>query len=69
MGVLTDNFTGTHAWDALDTDVTTGAETHFLLVRLFRAPSRLFDNQLGGTVWIAGVSLVQAGAEAERPPQ
>ena len=69
VGVLTDNLTGTHAWNALDVNVTTGAATHFLLVRLFRAPSRLFDNQLSGTVWIAGVSLVEAGAEAERPPQ
>lgn len=63
VGVLTENLTGTHPWNALDTNVTTGAETHFLLVRLFRAPSRLFDNQLGGTVWIAGVSLMQADAE------
>lgn len=69
VGVLTDNLTGTHAWNALDINVTTGAETHFLLVRLYRAPSRLFDNQLSGTVWIAGISLVQAGAEAEQSPQ
>ncbi len=69
VGVLTDNLTGTHAWDTLDINVTTGAETHFLLVRLYRAPSRLFDNQLGGTVWIGGVSLVPAGAEAEQSPQ
>jgi hypothetical protein len=69
VAVMTDNFTGTHAWTALDADVATGAETHFLLVRLFRAPSRLFDNQLSGTVWVAGISLVQAGTEAERPPQ
>ncbi len=69
VGVLTDNLTGTHAWMPLDADVTTGAQTHFLLVRLFRAPSRLFDNQLSGTVWIAGVSLVEAPVEAERPPQ
>ena len=69
VGVLTDNLTGTHAWDTLDINVTTGAETHFLLVRLYRAPSRLFDNQLGGTVWIAGVSLVPAGAEAEQSPR
>lgn len=69
VAVMTDNFTGTHAWTAVDADVATGAETHFLLVRLFRAPSRLFDNQLSGTVWVAGISLVQAGTEAERPPQ
>jgi tetratricopeptide (TPR) repeat protein len=69
VSVLTENLTGTHAWNALDVDVTTGAETHFLVVRLFRASSRLFDNQLSGTVWIAGVSLVQAGAEAEQSSQ
>lgn len=69
VAVLTENLTGTHPWSALDANVTTGAETHFLLVRLFRAPSRLFDNQLSGTVWIAGVSLVQAGAEAEQSPR
>ncbi len=69
VAVLTDNFTGTHAWMPLDADVATSPETHFLLVRLYRAPSRLFDNQLSGTVWIAGVSLVQASAEAERPSQ
>jgi len=38
--------------------VTTGPETHFLLVRVARYPSRLFDNQLSGTVWIADVSLI-----------
>jgi hypothetical protein len=69
VGILTDNLTGTHAWTPVDADVASGAETHFLVVRLFRAQSRLFDNQLSGTVWIAGVSLVLAGPEAERQPQ
>ncbi len=67
--VMTDNFTGTHVWRPVDAVVATGAQTHFLLVRLFRAPSRLFDNQLSGTVRIAGVSLVETGAKAERPLQ
>jgi tetratricopeptide (TPR) repeat protein len=69
VGVLTNNFTGTHAWTALDADFETGPQTHFLLVQLVRTPSRLFDNQLGGTVWIAGISLVQSGAQAERASQ
>ena len=68
VSVLTDNLTGTHAWNPQDVNVTTGPETHFLMVRLYRAPSRLFDNQLSGTVWIASLSLVQA-AEAEQSPQ
>jgi hypothetical protein len=49
---------GSHAWTALDMDVTTSAQTHFLLVRLMRVGSRLFENKLSGTVWIADVSLI-----------
>ncbi len=58
VNVSTDNFMGSHPWTALDADVTTSAETHFLLVRLWRAGSRLFENKLSGTVWIADVSLI-----------
>ncbi|MGA8677166.1 MAG: hypothetical protein WA603_24185 [Candidatus Acidiferrales bacterium] len=54
----TENFTGSHPWTALDMDVTTGPETHFLLIRLLRVDSRLFDNKLRGSVWIADVSLI-----------
>jgi tetratricopeptide (TPR) repeat protein len=60
VNALTDNFTGSHPWTALDIDVTTSRETHFLLVRLLRVGSRLFENKLSGTVWIADVSLVPA---------
>jgi hypothetical protein len=69
VAVLTDNLTGTHGWTALDAAVLTGNKTHFLLVRVVRVPSRLFDNQLSGTAWIADVSLIPAGAEAGRPSQ
>ncbi|MGH9685945.1 MAG: tetratricopeptide repeat protein [Candidatus Acidiferrales bacterium] len=58
VSVLTDNFTGTHGWTAVDANFSTGPETAFLIVRLVRTPSRLFDNKLSGTVWIADVSLV-----------
>jgi tetratricopeptide (TPR) repeat protein len=58
VNVLTDNFMGSHPWTVLDMDVTTSAETHFLLVRLWRAGSRLFENKLSGTVWIADISLI-----------
>ena len=57
---LTENFTGSHKWTATDLDVTTGPKTHFLLVRLNREGSRLFENKLSGTVWIADVTLVPA---------
>ena len=58
VNVLSDNFTGTHPWTAAEMDVTAGPNTHFLLVRLLRVGSRLFDNKLRGRVWIADVSLV-----------
>lgn len=64
--LLTDNFTGSHRWTSLDADYTTGPQTHFLLVRLLRNPSRLFDNKLDGTVWIADASLVPLTTEAGR---
>ena len=58
VNAFTENFTGSHAWTPLDMDVTTSRETHFLLVRLLRMGSRLFENKLSGTVWIADVSLI-----------
>jgi tetratricopeptide (TPR) repeat protein len=68
VNALTENFTGSHPWTATDMEVTTGPDTHFLLVRLLRLGSRLFDNKLSGTVWIADVSLVLAEAQGH-PPQ
>jgi tetratricopeptide (TPR) repeat protein len=65
--VTTDNLTGTHPWTAADAEVTTGPDTHFLIVRLYRPPSRLFDNKLAGTAWIADVSLTPLQQEAAAP--
>ena len=65
LNVLTDNFTGSHPWTSVDADLATGPDTHFLLIRLFREPSRLFENKLEGTVWVADISLVPASASAE----
>lgn len=66
VNVVTENFTGTHRWTPVDADLTTGTETHFLLIRLVRPRSRLFDNKLAGTVWIADLSLTPAGSPGER---
>jgi tetratricopeptide (TPR) repeat protein len=65
VNVRTENLTGTNPWAAVDTDVTAGPETHFLAVRLLRTPSRLFENRLSGTVWLADISLVPSRAAAE----
>ncbi len=68
VNVGTENLIGSHQWRAVDADVTTGPETHFLLVRLYRGSSRLFDNKLSGTVWVADVSLVPVEPESGGPP-
>jgi hypothetical protein len=62
LNILTDPFTGSRPWTAVEADLSTGPETHFLLIRLVRDPSRLFDNKLSGTAWIADVSLVASSA-------
>jgi len=67
--LVTENFTGSHNWTDVEGDVTTSAETHFLLLRLFRSPSRLFENKFSGTVWVADVRLVPTSTDAGKPPQ
>ncbi len=58
VNVVSDSVTGTQPWTAVNEDIATGPETHFLVVRVVRYPSRLFDNKLSGTAWIADVSLI-----------
>lgn len=66
--VRTDNLTGTHPWTEAAADVVTGPETRFLVIRLYRPPSRLFENKLSGTAWMADVSLVPSGSQQEPTP-
>lgn len=65
VSVSTDDFTGTRGWTPVDADFKVGPATNFLVIRLVRSPSRLFDNKLGGTVWIADISLEASSATAE----
>jgi hypothetical protein len=67
--VIMENFMGSRPWTGVDADLATGPTTHFLLVRLFRDPSRLFENKLEGTVWIADISLAASGAPAAHTPR
>jgi hypothetical protein len=69
VSLLTENLTGSHEWTAVDADVTTSGQTHFLLVQLFRQPSRLFENKLSGTVWIADTSLIPDEEQAGNSPR
>jgi tetratricopeptide (TPR) repeat protein len=64
VNLQTVDFTGSRAWTAVESDFTAGPDTHFVLVQLFRSPSRLFENKLEGTVWIADVSLVPVARPA-----
>jgi tetratricopeptide (TPR) repeat protein len=64
VNLQTVDFTGSRAWTAVESDLTTGPDTHFLLVQLFRSPSRLFENKLEGTVWIADVSVLPLDSPA-----
>ena len=65
--MITENMTGSHNWTNVEGDITTGAQTHFLLLRLHRDPSRLFENKLSGTAWAADVSLVPVPLESGKP--
>jgi tetratricopeptide (TPR) repeat protein len=67
VNVVTDNVTGSEPWTPVNVDVATGPETHVLLVQLVRYPSRLFDNKLSGTAWIADVSLIPSETPSEIP--
>jgi hypothetical protein len=67
VNVRTENLTGTNPWTPAEADITTSPETHFLIVRLLRTPSRLFDNRLSGSVWLADISLVPSNSAAESP--
>ncbi|MFZ0639060.1 MAG: tetratricopeptide repeat protein [Candidatus Acidiferrales bacterium] len=62
VNLMTPDLTGTNPWTPVRMDVATGRNTHFLDIRLRRLPSRLFDNKLGGTVWVDDVSLSQKPA-------
>jgi tetratricopeptide (TPR) repeat protein len=69
LNAMTENFTGSHDWTPIEADLTTAQQTHFLLVQLVRPPSRLFDNRLGGTAWIAEVTLLASDSRVGTPPR
>ena len=67
VNLQTSALTGTNPWAAVSTRFSTGADTHFLQVRLRRLPSRLFDNKLSGTVWVDDVTLNKVVAKHQVP--
>jgi tetratricopeptide (TPR) repeat protein len=67
VNVLTENLTGSNPWKTVAADFITGPDTHFLSVHLRRTGSRLFENRLSGTVWVADVYLIPAEYDQEPP--
>ena len=69
LNVISDNFIGSHGWSPINVDFTTGPLTHFVLIRVVRYPSTLFRNQLGGTAWVADISLTPtSGSQSTQTP-
>lgn len=66
VDVSTDGVVGSTPWQAMNLDATASAQTHFLLIQLIRHPSRLFDNKLSGTAWVADVSLTGSDVGIEQ---
>ncbi len=69
VSMLTENLTGTNSWAEVNAQILTGPQTHFLLLRLYRRSSRLFENKLSGTAWVADVSLIPSEAKAKGSTQ
>ena len=69
VNVNTENLTGSHSWTSVDADVKTGPNTHFVNLQVVRTPSRLFENKLAGSVWIANVSLIPSDAAVKQATQ
>jgi tetratricopeptide (TPR) repeat protein len=63
--LLTENLTGSNPWKTIAAEFTTGPETHFLAIHLRRTESRLFENRLSGTVWVADAYLIPAEFDTE----
>lgn len=57
VNILTDGLIGSVPWKPIDVDVSTGPQTHFVLIQLIRHPSLAFENKLSGSAGIADVSL------------
>lgn len=55
--LLTENLVGSSSWSPQHLEFETGRDTRLLIIRVARPPSRKFDNQIAGTVWIDRLSL------------
>jgi len=70
LWVETPGVTGTRLWAPQQVEFRTGPETRIVLVRLNRPPSHMFENRIGGTLWVDRVSLraMTAGGGTSHAP-
>ena len=61
LDILTPNERGTQPWTLEEADFITGAQTHLIRVRVFRAPSARLDNKISGTAWVDDVTIFPVG--------
>ncbi|MBZ5659101.1 MAG: tetratricopeptide repeat protein [Acidobacteriia bacterium] len=61
LDILTPNEHGTQPWTLEEADFITGAQTHLIRVRVFRAPSARLDNKISGTAWVDDVAIFTGG--------
>jgi tetratricopeptide (TPR) repeat protein len=54
----TPNLLGTAGWEEQSLDFRTGPYTRLLVVQILRPASKKLDNQITGTVWFTGFSLI-----------
>ncbi len=59
FSLATESVVGTSNWSPYVLGLKTGPATRLLAVALVRSPSRKFDNQIAGTVWIDKISLTR----------
>jgi tetratricopeptide (TPR) repeat protein len=57
LSVETEGLSGTADWQEQKLEFRTGAQTQLLVVQVVRPPSRDFDNQFAGTLWLDDFSL------------
>lgn len=57
MSLETDNLVSSVDWASQQLQFRTGPETRLLVLRVARPPSRKFDNQIAGTVWVGHLTL------------
>jgi tetratricopeptide (TPR) repeat protein len=63
MNAETESTVGTTPWHQIQLSFSTGPETHFVRISLWRPRSRSFPSEIQGEFWLDDVSLLAAGPQ------